>query len=91
MPPRDSGEDCELYLGVKAVMKNWALTDLLDEENSVQLHQSVVFINDPVKQLPSTNTRTLGFDDLHCQSDTGGVFNTFVHLAKTPPGREGEE
>lgn len=34
-----------------------ALTDLSDEHHSVQLHQSVVFINDPVEQLPSTHTK----------------------------------
>lgn len=26
-----------------------------------------------------------GFDDLRCQSETRGVLNTFVHLAKTTP------
>lgn len=34
-----------------------ALTDLPDEHHSIQLHQSVVFIDDPVKELPSSNTK----------------------------------
>lgn len=32
-----------------------AFTDLPDKQHSIQLHQSVVFINDPVKQLTSSN------------------------------------
>lgn len=33
-----------------------ALADLSDEHHSIQLHQSVVFINNPVKEFSSTNT-----------------------------------
>lgn len=32
-----------------------AIADLPDEQHSIQLHQSVVFINNPVKQLASGN------------------------------------
>lgn len=32
-----------------------AIADLPDEHHSIQLHQSVVFINNPVKQLASGN------------------------------------
>lgn len=35
--------------------------------------------------------QTPGFDDLGCQSEARRVFNTFVHLAKAAPEREGDE
>lgn len=34
-----------------------ALADLPDEGDSVEFHQSVVLINDPVKQFTAANTR----------------------------------
>lgn len=34
-----------------------ALTYLPDERDSIKFHESVVLINDPVKQFPSANTR----------------------------------